>query len=129
MFVLTRPLGQPAEEVEIAGRLEAAVALDAVPIENRLNIAQETDGARAPRRQQWLRGREGGRERVRCVTRCDTARFMTSGTGALFSRLQTDETSHPPQFHPVLIEQLKIDRRVRRHSEVNAPVRFDRYVT
>ena len=49
LLELARPVGQAAAEIQPARRLQPAVALDAMPVEDGLNVAQEAHRAGRPR--------------------------------------------------------------------------------
>ena len=95
-------------------------------IEDRLDVSQKTHRSITPRWQQRSRRWQRGSQRVGTGTWRHAARFVATGAGTLLAGLETDETSHAPQLHAVLIQQLKVHCRVRGDSEVCAPVRFHR---
>ena len=87
----TDPRGQPAREIEITRRLQSAVACHAVPIEDRLNIAEEIQWLQAPgRRHRDGRlahsGQQPGRRR-----RGNRLGFMAAHTAPKLTGLEADE--------------------------------------
>src|ERR1017187_750381 len=117
-----------AAKIQSARRLETAVALDAMPVEDWLNIAQEADRAAAPGRRNERAGRERGRQWRRMWTRRQPARLVAADAGAGFPRLEADEASHAAQLHAVLVQQLEIDGGVGGNLEVRAAILLDGHI-
>ena len=121
---------QPAAQVDAARRLQAAVAAHAMLVQDRLDVAEEAYRPVAPRRRHGDRRLAGQGQRVPglFLQRRDAPGLVTADAGPALAALKADEAPHPPQFHAVLVQQLKIHGRVGGHAEVSTAVGLDRHV-